>query len=57
MAGLPSGLAIRQSKTSGTAMFLIGLAFGVLLGVTVATSVFSLLLWALQEKEAQKRHL
>jgi hypothetical protein len=57
MAGLLCGLAIRPSKPSGIAMFIIGLALGVLLGVTLALCVFSLLLWTLQDQGARKEHL
>lgn len=57
MAGLLHGLAIRPSKPSGTAMFIIGLTIGVLLGVTLALSVFSLLLWALQDQGTRKEPL
>ena len=57
MAGLLCGLAIRPSKPSGIAMFVIGLALGVLLGVTLALCVFSLLLWTLQDESARKEPL
>jgi len=38
-------------------MFVIGLALGVLLGVTLALCVFSLLLWTLQDESARKEPL
>ena len=57
MAGLLYRLAIRPSKPSGIAMFIIGLTLGVLLGVTLALCVFSLLLWTLQDQGTRKEPL
>jgi len=55
MAGLSSWAGHPPNHTSGTAMFIIGLVVGVLLGVTLTFFVFSLLLWALQEKGVRPR--
>jgi hypothetical protein len=38
-------------------MFIVGLVFGVFLGVTLALSVFSLILWALQDQGTINRPL
>ena len=38
-------------------MFIVGLALGVLLGMTLALCVFSLLLWTLQDHGTRKEHL
>jgi hypothetical protein len=38
-------------------MLIIGLALGMLLGVTLALCVFSLFLWTLQDQGARKKTL
>ena len=38
-------------------MFIVGLALGVLLGMTLAVCLFSLLLWTLQDQGTRKEPL
>ena len=57
MAGLLYGLAIRPSKPPEIEMFIVGLALGVLLGMTLAVCLFSLLLWTLQDQGTRKEPL
>jgi len=59
-AGWPAysmGWPSAQVNLLGIAMFVIGLALGALLGVTLALCVFSLILWTLQDEGARKEHL
>jgi len=46
-----------QANLPEIAMFIVGLALGVLLGMTLALCVFSLLLWTLQDQGTRKEHL
>jgi len=57
MAGLLYGAGHPPKQTFWGAMFIIGLALGVLLGVTLALCVFSLLLWTLQDQGTRKEPL